>query len=167
MKSLLHRSRTLGYSLPEVMVTIAIVGILAAIALATFGNVNESTRLVVAQKIAAQLNAGVKGYNQSNWDMPTAKDDSATTDEFLVLRSLQNAPTASSGSFQSLAPFYSPGWNPTSSSAVADYRIRWNGVSFELLAPGQSGQGLKVTFDGTDQGAAYTYPSNYKIEGAR
>ena len=160
-------SRKAGYSLPEIMVTIAVIGIMAAIALASFGNVTDGAKLAQAQSITAKLNAAVKSFDQTNWDMPTAADDTATTDELKVLRSLQYKPAASLGSFNSAAPFYSPNWNPTASNSTQDYRVMWNGFNFQLLTPGTVGQGLKLLFDGSDQSSPYVFASNYQIEGTR
>ena len=153
-----------GFSLPEIMVTIAIVAVLAGIALATFGNVNDATRKAQAENITAQLNNSLKGFGQSNWDIRTTKDDAATTDEFKVLRSLQYKPAASSGRFDSGAPYYPPTWNPTASSSSSDYRVRWNGLNFQLLPPGTAGTGLLLRFDASDQGAPYSFPSNFTPE---
>ena len=167
MKLTRASSRQSGFSLTEILVTVGVIGVLAGISLQTFGNVNEGARLGQARSIAAKLNAAVKGFNQSNWDMPTPLDDADTQDELKVLRSLQYKPPHAVGSFNSGAPFYPPTWNPAASAAATDYRLRWNGFNFELLEPGVAGKGLKINFDGTDQSAPYTFPSNYKIEGAR
>lgn len=164
MNHQLAHHREHGYSLPEIMVTIAIVAILAGIALATFGNVNDATRQTQAENITAQLNSALKGFGQSNWDIRTTKDDSVTTDEYKVLRSLQYKPAASSGRFDSGAPYYPPTWNPTASSSSSDYRVRWNGLNFQLLSPGTSGTGLKLMFDSSDQAGAYSFTSNYTPE---
>jgi prepilin-type N-terminal cleavage/methylation domain-containing protein len=153
-----------GYSLPEIMVTIAIVAILAAISLVSYGNVSESARLVLAQNIVAHLNAGVKGFGQGSWDIHTAKDDSSITDEFKVLRTLQYKAPTSSGRFDTGAPYYPPTWNPGESSSTTDYRAQWNGVNFQLLTPGTSGTGFKLKFDGSDQNSDYTFPANFTPE---
>jgi prepilin-type N-terminal cleavage/methylation domain-containing protein len=164
MSPVISIKRPRGYSMPEIMVTIAIVGVLAAIALVSFGNVNDAARMAQAENQVAQLNSAVRGFGQGNWDIRTVKDDGLTTDEFLVLRSLQFKPTASSGRFDSGAPYFPPTWNPTSSSASTEYRVRWNGRNFQLLVPGTSGTGLLLRFDGTDQTAPYAFPTNFSPE---
>lgn len=157
-----------AFSLPEMIVTIAVIGIMAAIAMVAYSNVVESAEKVRAEKVSAELNAAVKGFSQNNWDIPTAKDDSATTDEFKVLRTLQYKPAAALGRFDTSAPYYPPAWNPPASNNTADFRLRWTGVSFQLLEPGVSGLGLKLAFDASGQSATvYTFPSNFKPEGAR
>ena len=167
MKLTRASSRQSGFSLTEILVTVGVIGILAGISLQTFGNVNEGAKLTQARRIAAKLNAAVKGFNQSMWDIPTPLDDSDTLDELKVLRSLQYKPALSIGSFNSGAPFYPPTWNPATSAATTDYRLRWNGFNFELLELGVAGKGLKINLNGSDQSAPYTFPSNYKLEGAR
>jgi len=160
--------RSRGFSLAEILVTVAVIGIMAGISLLTFGNVNEGARLAHARNVTSKLNDAVKGFSQSNWDIPTAKDDSDTADELKVLRSLQYKPAASVGTFNTGAPFYPPNWNPSASTASTDFRVRWNGYNFELLEIGVDGKGLKMAFDGTDMSATpYTFPSDYKMEGAR
>jgi prepilin-type N-terminal cleavage/methylation domain-containing protein len=153
-----------GYSLPEIMVTIAIVGVLASIALVAFGNVGDATRLAQAENIIAQLNGALRGFGQGNWDIRTTKDDGSTTDEFKVLRTLQYKPPASSGRFDSGAPYYPPSWNPSVSSATTQFRVRWNGRNFQLLVPGTAGTGLLLPFDSSDQTAPYSFPSNFTPE---
>ena len=160
--------RSRGFSLTEILVTVAVIGILAGISLLTYGDVNEGARLAHARNVTAKLNAAVKGFGQSNWDMPTAKDDSDTADELKVLRSLQYKPAPSLGTFNTGAPYYPPNWNPAPSTATTDFRVRWNGLNFELLEIGVAGKGLKIAFDGTDMSSTpYTFPGNYKMEGAR
>ena len=168
MHSVRKPSNNNAFSLPEMIVTIAVIGIMAAIAMVAYSNVVESAEKVRAEKVAAELNAAVKGFSQNNWDIPTAKDDSATTDEFKVLRTLQYKPSASLGRFDAGAPYYPPSWNPPASNNTGDFRLRWTGVSFQLLEPGVSGLGLKLAFDASGQSATpYTFPSNFKPEGAR
>jgi prepilin-type N-terminal cleavage/methylation domain-containing protein len=164
MKRSLYSKYQAGYSLPEIMVTIAIVAILAGISLVSFGNVNDASRLAQAQNLASKLNAAIKGFSQGNWDLHTVKDDASTADEFKVLRTLQYKPSSSNGRFDTGAPYYPPTWNPATSSSSAEYRVRWNGVNFQLLVPGTAGLGLKLVFDSSDQGAAYAFPANYVPE---
>lgn len=161
-----HRSG--GFSLTEILVTIAVIGIMASISLLTFGSVNEGAKLAHARNVTAKLNDAVKGFGQSNWDIPTAKDDLDTADELKVLRSLQYKPAAAVGSFNTGAPFYPPNWNPATTTATTEFRVRWNGFNFELLEIGVAGKGLKIAFDGTDMSATpYAFPVGYKVEGAR
>ena len=153
-----------GFSLTEILVTVAVIGILAGISLLTYGDVNDAQ----ARNVTSKLNDAVKGFGQSNWDMPTAKDDSDSADELKVLRSLQYKPAPSLGTFNTGAPFYPPNWNPAASTASTDFRVRWNGYNFELLEIGVAGKGLKIAFDGTDMSATpYAVPSDFKMEGAR
>lgn len=148
------------------MVTISVVAIIAAISVAGFSDVFESSNVTHAQRLTAQLNNAVKTHTQTNWEFPTAKDDSSTTDEFLVLRSLQYKPVASSGRFDPNAPYFSPKWNPKTSSDTTHYRLRWNGFNFRLLEPGTPGTGLKLSLDSSDYTVAdHSFTADYKPEG--
>lgn len=139
-----------GFSLPEMMVTIAVVGILAALAMASYSNVSESAQKTVHAKLVAQLNGAVKGYGMGNRDITTLPKEAATDDEFEVLAKLQDKPSPSSGEFSAGAPYFDQRFHPQASSASTDYRARWGGYSFELLEPGRTGTGLRLSNDGSD-----------------
>lgn len=158
-------SRAQGFSLPEIMVTIAVVAILTAVGIVNMSNVADGAQDRVARAKTEQLNQALKAFAQSNWDIRTAAAAGSADDEFKVLRSLQYKPPARSGRFSIGAPYFPPTWNPVSSASTEDYRIEWNGVNFRVLVPDQAGTGLKVDFESTDQGTPYTFPTNYKPEG--
>lgn len=166
MRCPLFNRRNAGFSLPEMIVSIGVIAVIAGISLAAFTNVFDNANLVQAQRINAQLNAGLKGFGQTNWEIRTARDDANTTDELKVLRSLQYRPSASLGRYDVSAPYFSPNWNPVASNNTEDFRVRWNGANFQLLVPGKAGKGLKLAFDGSDQSSTpYSFPANYKPEG--
>jgi hypothetical protein len=149
--------------MPEILTTIAIIGIMAAIAIATFTDIGSGTTSILAEQTTSQLNAATRGFSQTRWSIPTPGDDSSTDDEFKVLRSLQWIPPGRGGR-ESFTQY----WNPTASSNVNDYRIRWNGVSFTLIPKGTTGSGLRIAENGMDQSSdPYSFPNNYKPEGQR
>lgn len=157
----LHFQR--GFSLPEIMTTVAIIGIMAAIGIATFTDVGAGTTSVFAERTTAQVNAAVRGFSQSRWSIPTEGDDSTTSDEYKVLRTLQWKPTGPGGR-ESFTPY----WNPAASSNSSDFRIRWNGLSFTLIPKGTAGSGLRIAETGMDQSPTpYAFPANYKPEGRK
>lgn len=163
MKS--KRANLAGFSLPEIMVSIAVVAILTAIGVIAMSNVTEGAQASDARRQVEQLNRALKSFAQSNWDIRTTSGAGSAVDEFKVLRSLQYKAPPRKGRFSLGVPFFPPTWNPTQSSSTEHYRAEWNGVNFRLLLPGQAGTGLKLSFDNSDQSAPYTFPSNYKPEG--
>ena len=147
-----------GFSLVELVVTIAVMGILASIGIGAYSKLIENVREAVAWDKAEILNLGLKKYSQMVHDMTTAADPSSTDDEFLVLRSLQwKHPTEPSVG----APYARVDYNPVASSSSDDYRLRWNGFVFEVLNPGDAGSGLKVCDDGSDLTTNYSFPDAY------
>ena len=153
-----------GFSLPEILTVMAIIGILSALAIPAYNGITTGAQNVEAGDFAESLNRSVLRFNQANWDLPVAASHAATTDEFLVLRSLQYKWPASS--LKPGSPYFSPKYNPVASSDSTKHRIRWTGRTFELLKPGTTGTGLLKTFTGTDQGGAdYVFPGGYKPAG--
>ena len=142
----------------EMVVMIAIVGILSFIAIASFGNSKGATEENIAREVIETMNLGLKKFAQINYEISLARDDAASTDEFLVLRSLQwrDPLDPSPGS-----PYVRPDLNPVASTDSQSYRIRWNGRLFTLLEPGSAGAGMKIDFQAGDYGSKYTFPPGY------
>ncbi len=152
-----------GFSLLEALVTVAIIGILAGIAIPIYSNIREGSEQEVAGDRVEALNHAVAKYTQECWKIPTAADAAVTTDEYAVLRSLQYR--FPSTNLKPGSPFFDPKYNPKASSSTADLRIRWNGKSFELLTRGISGTGLKYEGGKDMASTSYTFPAGYKPEG--
>jgi prepilin-type N-terminal cleavage/methylation domain-containing protein len=149
-----------AFSLVEMLVAIAVIGVLAAVAIPAFSNIGTPTKDVEAKDFTESLNKALRSYGQACWEIETPANNSATTDEFLVLRSLQYQWPSSS--LKPGSPFFSPNYNPSESSDSTKHRIRWNGKFFEALLPGTAGTGFLKTFTGSDsRAAAYTFPANY------
>jgi type II secretory pathway pseudopilin PulG len=147
-----------------VLVTVVIIGVLAALAVPIYSNINTSSREVVATDHLEHMNKAVTRFSQNCWKIPTAAAAGDTADEFTVLRSLQyHFPP---DQFRPGSPFFDPRYNPGVSSSSADYRIRWNGNSFELLKPGVGGSGLHYAGPGDYAASPYSFPSGYKPAGA-
>lgn len=154
-----------GFSLTEMLVVVAIVGVITAIALPYYGNIRDSALRTQATDRMEQLNRAVKLYNQSNWELVTAADPNAVTDELKVLRSLQYNWQGRTRPMNATTPYYPAKWNPVESSDASQLRFRWNGRSFELLGNGVAGKGLLMNFQGTDVTTDYAFPPGYKPEG--
>ena len=114
------------------------------------------------------LNRAVLNFNQANWDIPTAANNAATTDEFIVLRSLQYKWPTGAGPLKPGSPYFNAQYNPTTSSDTTKHRIRWNGRTFDLLRPGTRGIRARFLkpFDGSDRTVAeHIFPTGYKPAG--
>lgn len=142
----------------EVVVMVAIMGILSAIAIASYGGTKKGSEQTVAKELVETLNLGLKKFAQINHEISLAANDAASSDEVLVLRSLQwrDPLDPSPGS-----PYVRPNFNPVGSSSADDYRVRWNGRVFTLVVPKTAGTGLKVNFQAKDYGANHTFPPGY------
>ncbi|MFV1995685.1 MAG: Tfp pilus assembly protein FimT/FimU [Verrucomicrobiales bacterium] len=153
------KCRCSGLSMTDLVITIAIIGILSGMAIASFSNVREGARRAIALEVINDLNQALAEHSQVQWSIELASDDASTDDEILILRSLQyrDATNPAHGS-----PYMNPGWNPEVSSSIEDHRVIWNGTAFELVAPGDAGLGLRVNFEGGgDMGDPVPFPVGF------
>lgn len=142
----------------ELLVTVAVIGIMAAVGISSMTTVREGSKQGIAQEVASNLNRAVADYSQINWEIDVSVQ-ADETDEVWILQSLQwRDPTSPSlGS-----PYMNPGWNAEVSSDATDHRIQWNGGAFELINPGAAGTGLRVNFEGgTDMGTSVVHPDGF------
>ena len=137
--------RSLGFSVIELLSTVAVIGILSAIMIKVITGVKESSSDIVAGEVTETVNLGVKKFSQIAYNITTATDHDSADDETAILGLLQTRDVTIPGS-----PFVRPDWNPSTSSSEEDYRIQWAGQTFELLKPGTPGHGLKVDFQAGD-----------------
>ena len=156
-------------SLVEIVITIAVIGILSSLAYAGFGKITDRSRDSVASNLVDTLNKATKNFSYAHWDLHLPPVPGGTTDEFQVLRSLQwreptNSPNLGEQFYK--GPYMRPDWNPSVSSNQDDWRIQWTGSSWRLLEKGDPGTGLKVDFDGSDLGTPYLHPANFAPVGA-
>ena len=153
-----------AFSLTELIITIAVIGVVASVAVVTYGNVMERSRRAVATDHLEQLNRAVANFSHACWKFPTAAVPGDTTDEYAVLRSLQwKFPAAQ---LKLGSPYFDPKYDPVASSNATEYRLRWNGRSFELIDRGQNGTGLRFNSGKDFKSTPYSFPSGYKPAGA-
>lgn len=158
--------RPSGFSLVEVIVTIGVLGVLAAIAIPVLSGVFDRSEEAVAGDHVESLNRAVTNYSHNCWKIPTAADNSSTADELTVLRSIQwTFPAADVSGIKLGSPYFDPRYDPAPSSSSSDIRIRWNGKSFELLKRGTTGTGLSYRGKADYKSSPYSFPSGYRPAG--
>lgn len=149
-----------GMSLVEMLVAIAVVGILAAIALPSLGRVVPGSKAAIAREVVETLNTAVNKYSQLHGGeiRRVAANGTSGAEELAIVRAMQwDSPTDPEPG----APYMRTDYNPATSSSTSDYRAVWNGMFFELKGPGEAGAGLVVDFDGSDVGRAVTFPAGF------
>jgi prepilin-type N-terminal cleavage/methylation domain-containing protein len=156
-----HRPSQRGVSLVELVLVIGLIGVLAAIAIPQFTDLLGPSKVTIARNLQETLNGAVHRFNQANYELTTSVVGSGE-DEIAVLRTLQYRHPARP---KPGSPYMRTDWSPTTSSASADYRIIWMGNLYKLLEPGQSGTGIKVSFDGGDLGKPVVFPPGFTMAG--
>ncbi|MDF1853632.1 MAG: type II secretion system protein [Verrucomicrobiales bacterium] len=156
-----------GISLVEMIITIAVIGILSALVVPTIGNVVEGSRRGVAENVMQTLNKATREFGHSQWDLRSTPIATSGGDEMLILRTLQWRDPDLSGELNPKGPFMRNDWNPATSTSDEDYRVEWTGSTWRLLEPGTVGAGLKLVFDGSDLGTPYIHDPAFTPVGSR
>jgi prepilin-type N-terminal cleavage/methylation domain-containing protein len=152
-----------AFTITELIVTVAIVGLLAAISIPIYSNLRDDSERALANDHIEALNRALTTFSQNCWKIPTVPNDSSPDDELAVVRSLQYQ--FPSSSLKPGSPYFDQKYNPPASSNKSYLRIRWNGKSFELIDRGTVGTGLRFN-SGADYGRdPYVFPSGYVPEG--
>ncbi len=138
-RPLSHHRLSAGFTLAELLITIAIIGILAGIGIANISNVLPSARRETGIDTANLLNRAVLHYNQVNSEItiPSAGD---TSDETSVLALLQTRNPAAPGS-----PYIPPEFSCTPSTSTDSVRFYWTGKFFKTIPEGTAGIGITTT----------------------
>lgn len=152
-----------GISLLEMIVTVTVMGILAASAIGVYERMFETSKKTVGRNHVETLNNAVKKYVQlrSTDILSVPANSSSSLEEYDILRAMQwNHPDSAQA--DPGAPYMRPDYDPPLSGSTNDYRAIWNGTYFELREPGESGAGLKIVFDASDLGKSVVFPNNFE-----
>jgi prepilin-type N-terminal cleavage/methylation domain-containing protein len=129
-----------AFSLAELLTTIAVIGILAAIAIQSYRGIQDSAKETVARDNLGLLNRAVLHYGEVARDITVTAVSGSATDELAILATLKARDAEIPGS-----PYLERNFRDTVSASSDDYRIQWNGRAFELLRPGTTGTGLRAS----------------------
>lgn len=122
----------------ELLVTIAVIGVLAAIAFPQLGGVVPAAKSGVSADAAGLLNRAVLHYGQIVEAVPVAAS-SGTSDEVAVLNLLKTRDPFVPGS-----PLVPTEFTAGVSSATDVVRLQWTGKFYKTLPIGVAGAGIVV-----------------------
>ncbi|MDF1755859.1 MAG: prepilin-type N-terminal cleavage/methylation domain-containing protein [Verrucomicrobiales bacterium] len=157
MKNTRNRQNS-GFSLVEVIITVAVLGIMSAIAISAYQNVTKSSRITVAQNLVETLNNATKEFGHAQYEL-LSSGNTDSTDEVHILKTLQwKDPGIELGV---AGPFMRQDWSPATSDDTDDYRAVWSGSYWRLIEPGETGAGLKVDFNANDVGIPVVHDDDF------
>lgn len=141
MSRIARRLRWKAVSLPELLVVVAVIGILAAIAVPNILGLRQAASQEFSADAVSMVNRAVMHYEQANRTLDVEATAGAA-DEMAVLAALMTVDLDVPGS-----PFLEPTFPMEADSSSETHRMVWNGSRFELLLPGRAGTGILLASD--------------------
>lgn len=123
-----------GYSLAELLVVIAVLGILATFAIQNYGGGRRAAEGAAGRHDVAVLNAAVLAYNTANRELVRPRGS-----EMEIIALLQTRDPGLPGS-----PYLDADTAYSMSSSSDRVRAQWNSRFFELVMPGVDGSGIDL-----------------------
>lgn len=124
--------------MPELLVTVAIIGLLSAIAVPLITDAIRGTRHAATEDVVAFLNRATAHYSQIEGSIAINAGPS-TADEIEVIELLQTRNASIPGS-----PFIPAEFSVQPTNDTSQPRIIWDGTQFRLLQVNLEGTGLLV-----------------------
>lgn len=153
--------RLRGLSMPELIISVSIIGILAAIVAPAFPDLAAATRDVIARDRVEMLNQAVERLVTARGPIPFGEQAGGGPSlEMMIVLTMQMRDPLVPGS-----PLLPVNYRPALSSQPSDYRARFLGGRFQLIFPGDPGTGLRIQIDGSDLGAPVVIPPDFKPYG--
>jgi len=131
--------RRRGFSLPETLVTIAVIGVLTAIAIPQITKTDQAAKAEVANQVVTSINRAVSAYRQCGTEITITANSGSGADEASIMSLLMTRDAGVVGT-----PFLTGSWPSVATDNTQHHRAQWNGRFFVVIPPGTNGTGLRI-----------------------